>query len=115
LGLPSGRDVACKMTGKALTDEQLRIDVLPEPVRDAVRSAPPLWYYVLCEAQSDLGDGGRHLGPVGGQIVAEVLAGLLEDDRSSYINKHPAFKPTLPRAASGDFTMPDLVRFTLGE
>jgi hypothetical protein len=115
LGLPSGRDVACKMTGKALTDQQLQVDRLPEPVRDAVRSAPPLWYYVLCEAQSELGDEGLRLGPVGGRIVAEVLAGLLEADPSSYVNRQPRWTPTLPRAARGDFTMPDLVRFALGE
>jgi hypothetical protein len=128
LGLPSGRDVACKMTGKALTDQELHVDRLPEPVQGAVRSAPPLWYYVLCEAESELGDGGRHLGPVGGQIVAEVLAGLLAADPSSYLNAEESWKPMLrPGAADGpadgapdgpadpDFTMPDLVRFALGE
>jgi hypothetical protein len=114
LRLPSGSRVARAMHVKRLPSEDLLRDV-PANVRDAVRRSPPLWYYILCEANTERGNGGHHLGPVGGQIVAEVLAGLLEADPSSFINKHPAFKPTLPRAARGDFTMPDLVRFALGQ
>jgi hypothetical protein len=115
LKLPSGFDVACAMGVERLTvDELLLDDVSPAKARDAVLRAPPLWYYVLCEAESKrLGDGGRHLGPVGGGIVAEVLVGLLEADPSSYLRVEPAWKPTLPRAKDRTFTMPDLVRFTL--
>ena len=46
-------------------------------------AAPPLWFYVLREAQAR--HGGRRLGDVGGRIVAEVLVGLLEGDPSSYL------------------------------
>jgi hypothetical protein len=114
LGLPSGSDVACAMGVKPLSEDELLLDdVSPAKARDAVLRAPPLWYYVLCEAQSRLGDKGCHLGPVGATIVAEVLVGLLEADPSSYLHAKPAWKPTLPRAARGNFTMADLVRFTL--
>jgi hypothetical protein len=115
LGLPSGAAVARAMHVDALDEEHLLLDRLSADVRKELLRAPPLWYYVLCEAQSELGDDGRHLGPVGGQIVAEVLAGLLEADPSSYLHAQTPWKPTLPRAACGDFTMPDLVRFALGE
>jgi hypothetical protein len=114
LRLPSGRAVADAMQRKPLTDSQLRLDSL-KAGQDAVRREPPLWYYILCEAQSRHGNGGRHLGPVGGQIVAEVLIGLLQADPTSYVNSDERWRPTLPRARDRDFTMPDLIRFTLGD
>jgi hypothetical protein len=58
--------------------------------------------------------GGERLGRVGGRIVAEVLVGLLAGDPQSYLSRKPAWMPILPSAATGDFTMHDLVRFTLG-
>jgi hypothetical protein len=54
------------------------------------------------------------MGLTGNRIVAEVLVGLLAADPSSYLRAERNWKPTLPRAARGNFTMPDLVRFTLG-
>jgi hypothetical protein len=60
-----------------------------------------------------MGNRGRHLGPVGGRIVAEVLAQLLAGDPSSYRRAWPAWTPELPRADAGDFTMGDLARFAL--
>jgi Animal haem peroxidase len=114
LKLPAGSAVARAMGVEPLTDRELLLDdIWPASARDAVRRAPPLWYYVLCEAQSRHGNRGRHLGPVGGGIVAEVLVGLLEADPSSYLRAEPGWKPTLPRASRGTFTMADLVRFTL--
>jgi hypothetical protein len=115
LGLPSGAAVARAMHVDRLDEEHLRLDRLSADVRKELLRAPPLWYYVLCEAESELGDDGRHLGPVGGRIVAEVLTGLLEADPSSYLHDETPWTPTLPRAACGDFTMPDLVRFALGQ
>ena len=112
LKLSSGSDVACAMGVRALSEDELLLhDVSPAMARAAVLRAPPLWYYVLCEAQS-MADG-RHLGPVGGTIVAEVLVGLLEADPSSYLRAEANWEPTLPRAKDTTFTMPDLVRFTL--
>jgi heme peroxidase len=99
LGLPSGQDVARLVGAKPLTGKKLGA---PEPT--------PLWFYVLKE--SGLG-GGRHLGPVGGEIVADVLIGLLQEDVHSFVNQNPGFKPSLG-AKAGKFTLTDLVRFALG-
>ena len=119
LGLPAGRDVACAMGVPPLTDAELYLDDVPADVvtaeqLDALLRATPLWYYVLCEARKGEaagGEGGQHLGPVGGRIVAEVLVGLLEGDPHSYLRQQPSWTPELP-GADGDFTMCDLVRFT---
>jgi hypothetical protein len=62
-----------------------------------------------------LGKGGQHLGPVGGRIVAEVLVGLLHADPSSYLHDWPAWTPELSSRTAGEFTMPDLIAFSLGE
>jgi hypothetical protein len=101
LFLPSGQDVAAHMGATALTDAQLG---LPGG------GPAPLWYYVLKEAQVQAR--GRHLGEVGGRIVAEVLLGLLEKDPSSYLRNNPIWRPFLPAATHGTFTMPDLLAFT---
>jgi hypothetical protein len=53
----------------------------------------PLWYYILAEAKATTG--GLHLGPVGGQIVAETLIGLLRADPTSYLSVYPRFTPFL--------------------
>ena len=68
----------------------------------------PLWYYVLKEAE--VRAGGEHLGEFGDRIVAEVLLGLLEADPSSF-KVEPGWRPVLPAAQSGTFTMADLLRF----
>ena len=53
-----------------------------------------LWYYVLKEAE--VMEGGLHLGPVGGRIVGEVIIGLLQLDRHSFLSVEPQWQPTLP-------------------
>ena len=114
LGLPSGQDVAAAIGAPALTKAQLglsRID-LPAEGRAQLEAATPLWFYLLREAAT-LGKGER-LGMVGGRIVAEVLVGLLKGDPQSYLSRKPSWKPILPSARKGDFTMPDLIKFTLG-
>jgi hypothetical protein len=65
----------------------------------------PLWFYVLKEAEV-IADGER-LGPVGGRIVAEVLVGLLEGDRQSYVRQDPDWTPSY--GSDGDFRMTDLL------
>ena len=116
LGLPSGQTVADAMEEPPLHASDLQLgQIEPAHVRDELRTATPLWYYVLCEAGTGRhGEGGRHLGPVGGRIVAEVLVGLLEGDPSSYLARDPAWRPTLRSASPGDFTMRDLVAFAEG-
>ncbi|HUR84918.1 MAG TPA: heme peroxidase family protein [Solirubrobacteraceae bacterium] len=108
LGLPAGPDVARLMGETPLTDAQLGIaDVQPDHIREELGRGCPLWYYVLSEAQA-LEDG-RHLGPVGAAIVAEVLVGLLAADPSSYLCQWPTWTPELGHG--DDFTMTDLVQF----
>ena len=99
LGLPSGQAVAGAMGVTALSDDELD---LPGS------GGAPLWYYVLREAQ--LRQDGQQLGPVGGRIVAEVFAGLLAADRSSWLHAEPAWRPFL--GPGSDFTVPDLIRYT---
>jgi hypothetical protein len=97
LQLPSGQAVAGAM-GTAVDDAQLRL-----------KGETPLWFYLLREAEV-LSDG-RRLGPTGGRIVAEVLVGLLKGDPSSFLRQQPAWRPELPSAEPGHFTMVDLLRF----
>ena len=105
LGLPSGQRVARAIEAPALSEDELMIDAdLPAGVRRTLLRSTPLWYYVLAEAEHEPG---RTLGRVGGLIVAEVLAGLLEADPSSFLHE-PDWRPDL--GDDGDFTMADLVR-----
>jgi hypothetical protein len=97
--LPSGQDVAWYMGADVLTDDELG---LPGG------GPAPLWYYLLREAHTQAQ--GRHLGQVGGRIVAEVFLGLLEKDQSSYLRNQPDWKPFLG-PTEGDFAMPDLLTF----
>lgn len=99
--LPSGQDVARRVGADVLSDADLE---LPGA------GPAPLWYYVLKEAGVQAQ--GHHLGQTGGRIVAEVFLGLLEADASSYLHNQPDWKPFLPAATTGDFTMPDLIAFT---
>jgi hypothetical protein len=48
---------------------------------------------------------------MGGTIVADVLAGLIKEDRHSFLSLWPTWKPELPGKKSGDFTMADLVAY----
>jgi hypothetical protein len=117
LGLPSGQDVAAVMHQRRLSFDELELDNMPSSQRELER-ATPLWFYILCETARSTGpsredQAGMHLGPVGGRIVAEVIAGLLKGDPSSYVN---ADKPWTPNEldqmgveTKGDFKMADLV------
>jgi len=97
LQLPSGQAVAAAM-GTKVDDAKLHLT-----------GEAPLWFYVLREAE--ILNEGRRLGPTGGRIVAEVLVGLLKGDPSSYLRQEPAWKPDLPAAEAGTFTLLDLLRF----
>ena len=68
----------------------------------------PLWYYILKEAL--LMGGGQHLGPVGGRIVGEVIIGLLQSDRDSYLSESPGWIPTLGNGG-GQFRMVEFLTF----
>ena len=98
MGLPSGQTVARRLGLEPISKEDLGLK------RDA-----PLWYYILKEAE--LNHDGERLGEVGGRIVTEVFHGFLKSDPESYVSAAPNWKPTLPSAKKGHFTMADMVRF----
>ena len=108
LGLPSGQNVARAMGIQPLSDADLGVGGRGAPDFDG---DAPLWFYVLREAEYLAGS--RHLGPVGGRIVAEVLIGLLAGDPLSWLNIEPDWQPHL--AQNGGFGMPELIRFALGD
>ena len=106
--LPSGQSIARTMGVPALSRNDLK------ELKDYhlnLDESTPLWFYILKEAE--LMTGGRHLGPVGGRIVGEVIVGLLQLDPASYASDR-AWRPTLPTTngrVTGDFRMIDFLTF----
>jgi len=103
--LPSGQAIARHIGEDALSRHDL--DELA-PLGHRLDRSTPLWYYVLKEAE--LVEDGLRLGPVGGRIVAEVLIGLMQADRASFLCTQPRWRPTLESTAPGDFRVTDLLR-----
>jgi hypothetical protein len=107
--LPSGQSIARHVKVPALSTEDLK------ELKDFGQNldeSTPLWYYVLKEAQ--VMENGLRLGPVGGRIVGEVIIGLLQLDRDSYLSDNPRWRPTLPTRSgqvTGDFRMIDFLTF----
>ncbi|MBV8081851.1 MAG: peroxidase [Candidatus Eremiobacteraeota bacterium] len=105
LNLPSGEDIARHIGAKPLSPDEAGL-------REFGWNAPtPLWYYILKEAS--VRQRGERLGEVGARIVAEVLHGIIQDDPTSYVAADPAWRPVLPSAAPGSFTLADAVRFAI--
>ncbi len=106
--LPSGQRVA-----KAMKIEPLPKSKLAKLAPWGMDDNTPLWFYILQEA-AELQSGER-LGPVGGRIVAEVMIGLIEGDRTSYLSQDSEWQPFLPTRdparTNEDFTMVDLLTF----
>ncbi len=104
--LPSGQRVA-----KAMHIDVIDAAAMPELKALKLDTATPLWYYILKE--SELKAAGEHLGPVGGRIVAEVLIGLLQGDKQSYLSQDPDWTPSLPTVDASHqgsrFSMIDLL------
>jgi hypothetical protein len=71
------------------------------------RGETPLWYYILKEAE--VCTGGDRLGTVGARIVGEVLVGLMDHDPGSFRSAAPDWRPELPSAEPGSFTLADLL------
>jgi hypothetical protein len=110
LGLPPGQSVARYMGIRALTPAEIaRGADGAVAARHGFDVESPLWYYVLKEAE--VRGSGERLGPVGSRIVAEVFVGLLRRDSSSFLARKPEWRPTLPAAQPGHFTMADLLAF----
>jgi hypothetical protein len=124
--LPSGQSVARRMSVPVISDDDLfagaaRMKLLEKDDKGKASTFVgncPLWFYILREAE--LLGGSSHLGPVGGTIVAEVLAGLILEDRHSFLAQWPDWRPTLPSAPDRSspqdkhFTMADLINFAEG-
>ena len=115
LGLPTGQDVARAIQQAGVPVPVLSAADIASKGADGAKAhelglteRTPLWYYILKEAQ--LRADSQRLGPVGSRILAEVFVGMLQADRASFLHQ-PGWKPTLPAANQGNFTMPDLLRF----
>ncbi len=105
--LPSGQRIAQEMGAPALAARDLgELAVYGL----GLERNTPLWYYVLKEAE--IIGGGQNLGPVGGRIVGEVMIGLLQADRDSFLSESPRWAPTLPSSGgAGSFRMVDFLAF----
>lgn len=104
--IPSGQAIAQRMGAPVLGAADF-----PELATYGLglESNTPLWYYILREGEA-MTDG-LNMGPVGGRIVGEVFAGVLQLDPNSYLHQQ-GWRPTLPdRAGSvtGNFRMVDLL------
>lgn len=107
--LPSGQSVAGAMSVPSLSAEDLSE---LKGFGQGLDVSTPLWYYILKEAL--VMEGGAILGPVGGRIVGEVILGLLQLDRDSYLSSGSRWKPTLPARSgqvTGEFQTTDFLTF----
>ena len=105
--LPSGQRIAQEMGAPVLASRDLGELAVYGLGLDR---HTPLWYYVLKEAE--VIGGGQNLGPVGGRIVGEVMIGLLQADRDSFLSESPRWTPTLPSSSgAGNFRMVDFLTF----
>ena len=107
--LPSGQSIANRMRVPALSGSDLSE---LKQFGSNLHESTPLWYYVLKEAE--VMEKGARLGPVGGRIVGEVIIGLLQLDRNSFIADDPHWRPTLPTRSgkvTRDFRMVDFLTF----
>jgi hypothetical protein len=113
LGLPSGQDLAHMLGVPALAPEDLLLKQVPEPARESLTRSTPLWYWILCEAEKKAK--GKHLGPLGALIVGEVLTGLIETDKTSFVHEEPDWTPGELGGTKDVFSMASLVRYARGE
>lgn len=88
LSLPDGLSVAQAMADAGLPIRKLSEDELkggplgPTLYQQGLLDTPPLWYYILREAEID---GGNRLGPVGSAIVAETLVAHIRNANISVL------------------------------
>jgi hypothetical protein len=109
MGLPSGQAVARRMELPVLTEAELTSGPDGAVVARHFRTATPLWYYILKEAE--VKHQGLRLGPVGSRIIAEVFLGIVHGDHESFMWQQANWKPELPSKVPGTFTMADMLRF----
>ena len=85
VGLPSGEAVARHFGVRPLSTDEIGL------APTGWSGETPLWYYILREAA--IATSGSGLGPVGGRIVAEVMATLLDRDPASVRFAGPEWGP----------------------
>jgi hypothetical protein len=112
LGLPSGQDVAAAISRQVKIDRLSEADIASGAAGDAAKAhglekKTPLWFYILKEAE--IMNGGECLGPVGSILIAETFLGLVHGDQQSFMWKRKDWKPELPGANKGEFTMVDML------
>jgi len=109
LGLPSYQDVATAMGIAPLGLTALSNPNATPPIDftdPAWGGGAPLWYGLLKE--SELLTNGQTLGPTGGRIVAEVMLGLIDKDKTSYFSAPQAWVPQ-DGSIPGEFHIFDLL------
>ena len=99
-GLPAGETIAAFYGITPLTSAEVG-------QHSGMEDGTPLWFYILKEGEV-LANGERLAG-VGARIVAEVFVDLLRCDAATYLNRDPGWRPTLPSATPGEFTIADLI------
>ncbi|MEL7728097.1 heme peroxidase family protein [Citromicrobium bathyomarinum] len=85
LNIPTAQSVQAEVDAVPLSDKELRgfgNDLLADL---GYLEDTPLWLYILLEAE--LRAGGKTLGPMGSTLVAEVLIGLLLQDKNSILHR----------------------------
>ena len=112
LGLPSGQDVAAEIAKQVKIDILSETDIASGAAGDAAKAhgldkKTPLWFYILKEAE--IMHGGECLGPVGSILIAETFLGLVHGDHQSFLWRQKDWKPELPSAEKGNFTMVDML------
>jgi len=81
LNLLDGFQAANALGIQPLTVGQLGLDGFRQ-----LNQSPPLWYYILKEAE--VVGGGERLGPVGSHILCETFIGLMEHATNSFFRLH---------------------------
>ena len=98
----------------------VQADGVPANIQPDASLAPPLQAMVrkrVAEWRYRMGtwQGKPVPAPVSQRIVAEVMLGLIEGDRTSYLSQDPTWEPTLPTIGGArdgeDFHMIDLLKF----
>ncbi|MEH6690169.1 MAG: heme peroxidase family protein [Pseudorhizobium pelagicum] len=110
IGLPSGQAICRAMGIEPMTPDEIATGPDGEVARKhGLHETTPLWYYVLKEAEHYYK--GKRLGPMASTIVAETFLGMVHGDQESFLWQRSNWKPELPGATEGHFTMADLIRF----
>ncbi|MBB4348462.1 MULTISPECIES: peroxidase family protein [Rhizobiaceae] len=110
IGLPSGQAVCRAMGLTPLKPAQVATGPDGKAAKKhGLHEETPLWYYALKEAEHY--HKGERLGPMASTIVAETFLGMVHGDHDSFLWQRSDWKPELPSAKAGHFTMADLIRF----